>query len=140
MRFTDKIKYNIKRGLPILAIAGAGLMASCDKDDEPNVPQHDVELKFFSGYVEEVTPENIKANVQDKSVRHIYLVVANGGKYFHYSPRNITDLHEFIEERINIAPNKISGRGNMQFEPGYASTADSLWFVKHGYTVNQKQK
>lgn len=136
MRFTKTLKYNLKRALPILTIAGAGLMSSCQ--DEPDVPTRDVELKFFSGYVEEVTPENIKAHLQDKYVRHIYLTIANGGYFYHYSTGNLTDLRRFIEDRINIDPDRISGRGPVNCRPGYILKEDSIALVMYGYKVNQK--
>ncbi len=137
MRFTEKMIYNIKKALPVLAIAGAGLMASCDKDDEPDVPQHDVELGFCQDYYDEIQPTIVSKHAYDPSVRNIYFVVTNS--YFtNYGPLGIGQFRRYLDERIQIAPNKIHGRGNFEFEPGIIAKEDSLWFVKQGWTVNQQ--
>lgn len=135
MRFTQQIKYNLKRAIPMLAIAGAGLMASCDKDDD--LPMHDVELKFFQSYYEEIQPEIIKQHAQDKYVRYIYLSIVNGGDYTNVNTQNVTNIRNYFTQRIDIAPNKIRGKGNFRFEPGVASKQDSLWFTQQGWTINQ---
>lgn len=140
MRFTKKIKYNIKHALPLLAIAGAGLMSSCDKDDEPNVPQHDVELKFFQDWYEEVEIDIIKQHAADPNVRTIYLSVVNGGDYTNFSTQNISNQRQFFTKRFQIAPNKIKGKGNFQFEPGVILKEDSLWYVKQGWTINKQNQ
>jgi len=144
MRFTDKIKYNIKRSLPILAIAGAGLMSSCSKDDEPEVPKHDVELRFMPGYYEEVELDIVKKHADDPYVRMIYLIPARDGRFLNFNTaEHLHNLTDFFQERFDIAPNKIKGRGNFQFIPGLVAKEDSLWYVKHGWTINQhnqKQK
>ena len=125
MRFTKNFKYNIKRALPILAIAGAGFMSSCDKEDEPTPVQHDVELKFFQDWYEEVEIDNIKKHVADPTVRIVYLSVVNGGDYTNASTENISNQRRFFTERFQIAPNKIKGRGNFQFEPGVILIEDN---------------
>jgi len=144
MRFTDKIKYNIKRGLPILAIAGAGLMSSCDKDDEPEVPPHDVELVFDRYTGEKVLALPIlKKYINDPSVRTLYLVVE--GEWQNWEAANISDCRKrFFQPRIEMSP-KIRGKGDWRFPVGIASKVpnDSLWFVQQGWTINkylQKQK
>ncbi len=140
MRFTKNFKYTIKRALPILAIAGAGFMSSCDKEDEPTPVQHDVELKFFQDWYEEVEIDNIKKHVADPTVRIVYLSVVNGGDYTNVSTENISNQRRFFTERFQIAPNKIKGRGNFQFEPGVILKEDSLWYVKQGWTINKQNQ
>lgn len=135
--------YNLKRGLPALAIAGAGLMASCDKDEPDPVPpstQHDVELKWFQDYYEEIEPTVIKVHAHDPYVRYIYLSVVNDGYFENYAPLNIENMRKALDSRIKIAPHKIRGRGNMRFKPGAAAKEDSLWYVKQGWTINQHNK
>jgi len=138
MRFTDKIKYNIKRSLPILAIAGAGLMSSCDKDDEPEAPKHDVELKFRVARYDEISDENVLKHVKDPSVRYIYLCVE--GSFDNFSRPGITGMRNSLQKTIDFAPDRIRGRGNWIFVPGLALKPDSLWYVQHGWTINQHQK
>jgi len=137
MRFTDKIKYNIKRGLPALAIAGAGLMAhGCS--DEPAPTPHDVELKFRVAEYDEIDDNNVQKYAKDQSVRYIYLCVE--GSFTNFNQQGITGMRKYMEKTFNIAPNKIRGRGNWIFKPGLALKSDSLWYVQHGWTVNQHQK
>lgn len=142
MRFTKTLKYNLKRALPILAIAGAGMMTSCSKDDEP---QRDVELKFS----QIVSPDEVLAldvlqkYVDDPSVRNIYMYVE--GDWTNVVAKNIQEMKDrFYKPRIELSP-KIHGRGNWTFKPGEASKVpeDSLWYVQQGWTINkhlQKQK
>ena len=141
MRFNKKIKYNIKRTLPILAIAGAGLMSSCDKGDDPAPVQHDVELKFYQDNYKEIQPVVVSQHAYDPSVRNIYFVLINGGDFTTFGPIGLGQFRKYLDERILIAPHIIRGRGNFVFLPGIVEKEDSLWFVKQGWTVNQhKQK
>ncbi len=141
MRFTDKIKYNIKRGLPILAIAGAGLMSSCDKDDEPEMPIHDVEIPF-----DLYTADNVLAfpilqkYVSDPSVRTIYLTAEVEREWENFTPANIQDCRtRFLQPRIELSK-KIRGKGDFLFPVGIASQVpnDSLWIVQQGWTINKR--
>lgn len=142
MRFTDKIKYNIKRIMPALIVAGAGFMSSCSKDassdDEPQIPQHDVELKFEQGYYTEIQDDVIQKHANDPTVRHVYLTVIDNGNLWGFDQEGISILCKNMHRRINIAPQKISGRGNFRFARGYTEKSDSLWFVSKGWTVNKR--
>lgn len=137
MRFTKKMKYNIKHALPMLAIAGAGLMASCDSDDD--IPQHDVELTFSQDNYGEVSNENITRHAQDPEVRTIYLTVIDG-YYANANTQNLNNLCKSFTKKVNIAPHKIRGRGNFQFAPGVVQKSDSLWFVQQGWTINKQNQ
>lgn len=138
MRFTEKMIYNIKRALPVLAIAGAGLMASCDKDDEPDVPQHDVELPFTKWTADQrLTFPILWGYINDPAVRYIYLVVE--GDWNNYTPDNISQTRDnFLQPRMEMSP-KMRGRGDFHFTPGAASRvpSDSLWYVQQGWTINK---
>lgn len=138
MRFTQQIKYNLKRALPILTIAGASMMASCDKtEDEPIIPTRDIELQFWQSYYDEIDDKVIKKHASDPSVRHIYLTVVDDGYAWTFSGKNINTLRNNMQRRINIAPHKISGRGNFMFETGVTEKSDSLWYIQHGWTINK---
>ena len=144
MRFTKNFKYNIKRALPLLAIAGAGFMSSCDKEDEPTPVQHDVELPFTKSTADDrLTFSILQGYINDPTVRNIYLVVE--GDWNNYTPDNISQTRDnFLEPRIKMSP-KIRGRGDFHFTPGAASRvpSDSLWYIQQGWTINkylQKQK
>lgn len=137
MRFTEKIKYNIKKALPVLAIAGAGLMTSCDKDDEP---LHDVELEFFEtpfdNNYDAVSIENIQKLSRDNSVQNIYMKVLDKNDYSGCFESNFKQLRKYMTERVNISP-KVHGRGNFNFPVGNCAKEDSLWFVQQGWTINK---
>lgn len=143
MRFTDKIKYNLKRGLPALLIAGTGMMASCSKEDEPEpVPpeqQHDVELPFtvWTGDTRLAIPV-LQKYIKDPSVRNIYMVAE--GDWLSYTYYNITYMRDnFMQPRMEMSP-KLRGRGDFNFPVGEASKvpSDSLWYVQQGWTINKR--
>ena len=137
MRFTQKIKYNLKRALPLLTIAGAGLMASCDKDDEPSVPQHDVEIHFAKWTMTtDLAPNIIEKHIDDKSVRNIYLV-ADGA--WGVEAGNITQIRKRLLQPIIEQSSNIHGRGDIPFTVGEASKVpeDSLWYIQQGLTINK---
>ena len=138
MRFTEKMKYNIKKALPVLAIAGAGLMASCGKDDEPEVTKNDVELPFTKCTADQILKFPILwGYINDPAVRYIYLVVE--GDWNNYTPDNISQTRDnFLQPRMEMSP-KMRGRGDFHFTPGAASRvpSDSLWYVQQGWTINK---
>lgn len=137
MRFTKTVPYKLRRLIPMLGLAGATLFTACSKDDEP---QHDVELKFFQGYAEEIEPDIIKQHADDPSVRTIYLSLVNGGNYTNFQTEDISALRNGLNKRLQIAPHKTRGKGNFRFVPGYATKPDSLWFVQQGWTVNKQNQ
>ena len=136
MRFTQKIKYNLKHAIPMLAIAGAGLMASCDKDDDT----YDVELEFWSHPLgsnhDAISIENLKQLSSDPQVANIYMKVLDKSNHTGYGVNALHWLRNQMEERINISK-KIHGRGNFKFAVGECVQEDSLWFVQQGWTINQ---
>lgn len=141
MRFKKVLPYNLSRLLPILAIAGGSFLSSCEKEE---IPTKDVDLKFFQDYYEEIEPANIQKHIDDPTVRTIYLSVVNQGYYENYGKNGVANLREvLLQPRIEMAPEKIRGKGNFKLTPGLITEADSLWFVQNGWTINkqnQKQK
>lgn len=137
MHFTQKIKYNLKHAIPMLAIAGAGMMASCDKDDD--LPMHDVEIKFSQLTGDSVlTFDILQKHIDDPSVRNIYMVAEDD--WTNFNNVNITETkNNFFRPRIEMSK-KMHGRGDFNFKLGEASKVptDSLWFVKQGWTINKR--
>lgn len=134
------IPYKVRRALPILGIAaGSMFMSSCSNDnDEPQVPQHDVELKFSVGEYDNIKSSIIKSHADNPAVRHIYLCVE--GDFLNFDADGINNMRNGMEKRINVSPQKVRGRGNFIFVPGLVTKTDSLWYVKQGWTINQHQK
>lgn len=129
------VPYKLKKIIPMLGIAAAPFLASCSKDDEP---QRDVELVFSKYDSDAVSIENVTKYANDPSVRTVYMKVRDNEDYTHLAQRNIHYMQEAMEERLNISP-KVRGRGDFHFAPGVAAKADSLFFVRNGWTVNQTQ-
>lgn len=145
MRITKTLKYSLKRALPILTIASAGMMSSCDnKEDEPQIPTHDVELTFYENnmgsHVENISIENVTKYAKDPSVANIYLTVTDENDYTKFVPpsteQSVRNMRSYFSKRTEISP-KVHGRGNFKLLPGIAAKEDSLWFVKQGWTINQ---
>ncbi len=108
------------------------------KDDEPTVTQHDIELKFSVGEYGNIKSSIIKSHAENPAIRYIYLCVE--GDFLNFDAYGIANMKEGMENRINVAPQKVRGRGNFIFVPGLVTKADSLWYVKQGWTINQKTK
>lgn len=142
MNFNKTVKYNLKRVLPILGIAGATLLpACCEHRNEPEPQKHSVDLKWFWNYEEEITPENIQKNLDDPTVDTVYLALVNGGDFRHAYENNIKFMREnFLGPRIEMGKGRVRGKGNFVFYPGVALPADSLWLVQQGWTVNQQNQ
>ncbi len=159
MKFNETVKYNLKRILPILGIAGMTMLPACrghenepepqpvdttkvtHEDTVPHIQKHDVELKWFQQYYEEITPEIIQANLNDSTVANVYLKLVNGGDYTNCGPSNFAHLRKkFLTPRLELDSTRVFGRGNFKTMPGYIAPEDSLWFVQKGWTVNQNQR
>lgn len=134
MKILQKIPYKLKTALPALALAGASLMSSSCDDKEKDL-RHDVELEWFQEYYDEVRPSNIRQQLEDPTVRNVYLKYINKGRAFH--PKGIhPSLIPYLDELLSIDPKRVFGRGNFQWPAGACQPADSLWLVSKGWTVN----
>ncbi|MCM1531264.1 MAG: hypothetical protein NC048_06430 [Bacteroides sp.] len=130
-----------KRVFFAVALAGtAGLMLpACDK--EPEYPDREPyeKILWFNAYNgDSIQPKIIKYFAGDKACTHIYLTLTEDARYDHFLTTTITNLRNALQERVNIS-DKVAGRGDFWFQRGEALPADSLWFVQHGWTVNQRQ-
>ena len=149
MKIKKTVPYNIRKILPMIGIAGASLMMDgCQKEQ----PTRDIELRFSAGYYSNVilihpdeTPLRLSREVSDiikyldaqPDVRTIYLV-----PYYDWSlhqAHNVSSLrNNVLSYAIDYSP-KVRGRGDFNFKLGEASKVpeDSLWYVKHGWTINE---
>ena len=149
MKIKKTIPYNIRKILPMIGIAGASLMmGGCQKEKPPR----DIELTFTEADVSNVVlihPKEqgtvISREVSDiikyldakPDIRTIYLVPYDDWK--NVSAQDITDLrNNVLSYAIDYSP-KVRGRGDFNFRLGQASNVpeDSLWYVKHGWTINE---
>jgi len=143
MRLTQKIKYNIKRAMPALVVAGAGFMTSCNNDDEPApIQTRDIELEFYEylhrgfDYSQIDNLDKLREYAADPTIANIYMKVTDKNDYNHCETINLHYMRNYLEERTNISP-KIHGRGNFKFPVGVVAKDDSLWYVKQGWTINK---
>ena len=141
MKFKKIIPYKV---IPMLAIAAAPAFTSCGNDDDFDTQKHDVELTFTDNphigeHVEQITIENIQNHLADRSVNNIYMRVLDNNDYTQTSANGIHNMTQYFDQRIQLAPGRIFGRGDFNFAIGVADRADSLWFVQHGWTVNQRK-
>ena len=147
MNFNKTVKYNLKRILPILGIAGATLLPACrggQNEPEPKptpvVQKHDTTLYFADMSYDNIAPENIQRYLADTNIINIYLE-PNPSNFDGATTEYITALRELIfTPALNTDPKRVHGRGNFLFYPGVALPADSLWIVQQGWTINQPQR
>ena len=147
MNFNKTVKYNLKRILPILGIAGATLLPACrggQNEPEPKptpvVQKHDTTLYFADMSYDNIAPENIQRYLADTNIINIYLE-PNPSNFDGATTEYITALRELIfTPALNTDPKRVHGRGNFVFYPGAALPADSLWIVQQGWTINQPQR
>ena len=144
MKLKQILPYNIRRMIPMLGLGALSMMpmASCSDDDEP----HDIELTFMNGVSpdgswgsdgSEIENDKIRKHLSDPHVRNIYLKVSEKNDFTDFTKKSINFMKNNFEQKINLAPDRIFGRGDFHFVPGVADPADSIWFVTHGWTVNQ---
>ena len=133
----------------MIGIAGASLMmGGCQKEKPPR----DIELTFTKDDVSNVVLIHTKEietvisrEVSDiikyldakPDIRTIYLIPYYDWK--NVSAQDITDLrNNVLSYAIDYSP-KVRGRGDFNFRLGQASNVpeDSLWYVKHGWTINE---
>lgn len=150
MKFNKIIPYKLKKMLPILGLAGAGVVSSCEKqfiyDPAPeNVDLcfdwnlNNSELLFDTSSPREFLPSDlVKYYAGHPDVKNIYLV-PTGDWRLYMGPDFIEFARPGLEMLLNYSP-KIHGKGDFNFTPNSISPADSLWLVQNGWTVNQNQR
>ena len=135
----------MKRVLPMVAMAGAGLMASCDKpvDDPYAEPIDPVKVLPFGktdiGY-DSLEYDNVMKYANDPRItKIIYFVNSTNNNYIAYNTTNISQHRKWLQERLDYTP-KATGAGTFIFLKGRTSKVveDSLWFVNHGWKIRTR--
>lgn len=142
MKYKKTLPYKLKLtaaiGLPLL-------LGACQEKQEPE-PTHDIIIELDGGNITELerTFEKydvnaIKKLANDKSVRYIYLTPISS---WAGSTSNFMQKmgQNFLQPRLAASP-KVRGRGDFRTDPGVMATipADSLWYVKNGWTFNKSR-
>lgn len=138
MKITQKIPYVLKRAVPSIMLLGATLLPGCKKDE---IQKHDVELHWYGGFFDEIAPFNVQHYLDDPTVNKVYLkIIKEEPDYWQGTEFISWDRRDYLEPPIGMDPARVRGRGNLAFEPGMCSKADSLWFVYYGWTVNAQNQ
>lgn len=153
MNFNQTVKYNLKRMLPILGIAGATLLPACrghQNEPEPKtgvdtpkveIQKRDTTLYFYYLNYDEISTENVQKTLDNKNIANIYLEANKPIDFTASTPRFITAIRkQALEPALNLDSTRVFGRGDIIFHPGWATPEDSLWFVQHGWTVNPQNQ
>ena len=134
----------------MIGIAGASLMmGGCQKEEQPT---HDVELTFSISEVSNVVlihpddaPLHISREVSDiikyldaqPNIRTIYLIPNDN--WNDYPSVLVSSVRNKVLSYAIDYSSKVRGKGDFNFKLGEASKVpeDSLWYVKHGWTINE---
>lgn len=159
MKLKQILPYKLRRMIPMICMAGATLLTSCEKpipevpdkpdpevpevpdnpDTEPYVPTKIEILSFDLSNMNDVKTENISKIAADSTVKTIYLNSMYPNHYLIYTSEELTGLKPILQEMVDAGKPKTVGYGCFNFQPGYISPEDSLWMVEQGWTVNQPQ-
>ena len=125
----------------LFVLPALGLLAvACEKESSKPVYRapYEKELRFNDSNIDSIATPIVQKFAHDTACKHVYLTVKDDNNYTTYTADEITKyLRNELGDLIALAPEKISGRGDFFFEKGVAATADSLWFVEHGWTIRQ---
>ncbi len=142
MKITMNFRFLWKFALPVMAFLGAGLLTACDKESEtpagPVREPYEKELFFNHKNADSIEIQVVKGYAEDTACRHIYLTVTEDNDWRGCNANAISILRDDLAQRIDLAPEKISGRGDFWFKPGVVAYSDSLWLVQHGWTITHR--
>ena len=129
-----------KRPFCLLALVTVGLLTACHEDDPYAGYIDPVKVLSFGnddvGY-DAIDYDNVMKYAHDPRIEQIIYFLDstnNNNNYTGYSSRNISDLRNYLWERLDYTP-KATGAGTFRFAKGQASVEDSLWFVEHGWSI-----
>ena len=142
MKFIKTLPYKLKWTLPILGIAGASLLAGCNKDDEPTPPGlHDTVYTWDD--VLNIPIVDVCMSADSANVRYVMLRYDGGGLNM-----SVTTLKDFLQNRVISEVTlqnqyKIRGTGEIPSvimgaqngEKLRRSKADSTWLANFGFTL-----
>ena len=124
--------------LPLVLLLAVG----CDKEPVEKAPvyraPYEKELRFNNVNSDSIEMPIVQKFARDTACKHIYLTVTDDNNYTNLNANYINDVRNILDERIQLAPNKTSGRGNFRFMRGVIRLEDSVWYVQNGWTINQR--
>ena len=127
-----------KRAVPALALAGMA-MTACDKEPVEKAPvyraPYEIELGFDAFNLDSIAIPFVQKFARDTACKHIYLTHRTPTSFYGSSSNGITEVRDYLNERIQLAPNKTSGRGEFVFQHGVILPTDSVWFVQNAWTL-----
>ena len=126
--------------LSILLTSIILISQSCEKEKDRTPiyrAPYEKELPFNEMNSDSIKPAIIQKFARDTACKHIYLKVKDDNNFTSYSTDVISLMRGYLDQCVQLAPEKISGRGDFYFMPGKANPDDSIWFFQHGWTVLQ---
>ena len=145
MKIKKIMPYNIRKILPMIGIAGASLMmGGCQKEEQPT---HDVrsDVSNVVSIHPGEAPFHLSREVSDiikyldaqPNIRTIYLIP--NGDWSGYQSGGVSAIRNNTLSYPIDYSSKVRGKGDFNFKLGEASKVpeDSLWYVKHGWTINE---
>lgn len=151
MKFKKIIPYNLKKILPILGLAGASVVTSCEKPSPYEPAPSEVDLYFDYTHLstifttlyhnptdyEYLPSDLVKYYVEHPDVQTIYLVPNDGWSFYAAKPV-MQKLRPGLQTLLDYSP-KIRGKGHFEFSFLTMTKSDSLWLLQNGWTFSQKQ-
>ncbi len=138
MKFKQNLTCKLCRALTIGAIAG-GTLVACNKNaHEPVTPTRDVELEFTKYDLKNIKIDTIKKYAGMSDVRYVYMLTQGLGGWDTSDSDAIHNTRKYLQQRIDINPAKVRGKGSFNFAPGVASKPDSLWYVQNGWAIKSR--
>ena len=124
--------------LPIVLLLAVG----CEKEPAEKAPvyraPYEKELRFSDTNADSIEMPIVQKFARDTACKHIYLTVTDDNNFTNMKADDINTIRNILDERIQLAPNKTSGRGNFRFMRGVIRLEDSVWYVQNGWTINQR--
>lgn len=149
MKFKKIIPYKMKHVLPILGLAGASVVSSCEKvaPTEPKPVKTEVDILFDANNVhvlgrmqgdDFVVSDIIQYYVENPDIKAVYLYTQ--GDWSNWRESAISINRELVFQKVINYSSKMRGRGDFNFMLGEASKVpeDSLWYVQNGWTINKQ--
>lgn len=144
-KFNKTLPYKLSRTLPLLGLAAGSLVSSCEKEGIDRYFQYyEIGTEYYEpaeifDYSQLEPAKKVYDAIFDKNVRYVYLEVAPWNNYCHFPAEIISSMEiPYLNSFIELNPQKVKGKGDYHFRPGEITKEDSLWFVNHGWTINQK--
>ena len=146
MKFIKTLPYKLKRILPIFGIAGASLLAGCNKDDEPTPPGlHDTVYTWTMDDMLHIPIADVCMSADSANVNRVILRYVGGPAWLKVSTLKNFLQNTIISEVTLQNQYKIRGDGEIpeMVMEAYTdadlvkSKEDSVWLTNFGFKLTK---